>query len=276
MKINGKEIAANILSNLKSRVEKHKVLGITPQLYIILLSDSPSSASYVKQKLLKGEEIGVKITLDKEDPNISTEKLIEKINKLNNDNKVNGIIVQRPMPAHLDETVIANLVTPQKDVDGFNENSIFEVPVAMAILKLLKNIHSDNFEDWLRLQKITVLGKGITAGKPIINSLNKLGIQPLTIDSKTLNKEEILKNSDIVISAVGKKNVFDVNDIKNGAIIIGVGQHKESDDKFHGDFLEEEIAEKNLYYSPTPGGVGPVNVACLLENLVEAFENSLK
>lgn len=276
MIINGREISSQILGDLKQRVEKLKTENIIPHLYIILLSDDVSSTSYVKQKMLRGGEIGVKITLDGKSSQISTKELLEKIEQLNNDNSVHGIIVQRPMPNNLDEETIAKAIIPQKDVDGFNPNSKFGVPVALAILKILETIHPNNFNNWLIQQKICVIGKGITAGKPIINSLQKLEVEPLIIDSKTDNRNEILKTADIIISAVGKPNVFKSFEIKNGAILIGVGLHGEDDGKFHGDFNQEEIQNIASFYSPTPGGVGPVNVSMLLANLVKATENKLK
>lgn len=276
MIINGREISFEILEDLKQRVEKLKAKNVFPHLYIILISDDASSASYVKQKMLRANDIGVKITLDRENPQISTEKLLEKISSLNKDNLVHGIIVQRPMPKTLDEEKIANSIAPQKDVDGFNPDSKFKIPVALAVLKLLENTHPKNFNDWLIQQKICVIGKGITAGKPIINYLQKLGIKPLIIDSKTSNRDEILKNSDIIISAVGKPDVFKSLEIKNNAVLIGVGLHKEEDGKFHGDFNEEEINNIASFYSPTPGGVGPLNVSMLLKNLVKASENKLE
>ncbi len=279
MIIDGKEIAAGILKDLKQRVEELKKKGVTPNLYIILLSDDPSSGSYVKQKMLRGEEIGVKITLENADPQISTEKLIEKINRLNNNPSVHGIIVQRPMPKQLDEEKIEFSVIPQKDVDGFNPNSKFGVPVALAVMEILSKLKTENlklknlnFEGWLKTQKITVIGRGLTAGKPIINSFKKMGIEPFVISSQTQNPEEVLKNSDIVVSAVGKPNIINSSNVKKGTILIGVGMHREEDGKFHGDYDEEEIQNTASFYTPTPKGVGPVNVSMLLKNLVEASE----
>ena len=273
MRIDGKQIAAEILSDLKVRVEKLKEKNIIPHLYIILLSNDASSASYVNQKIKRGEEIGVKITLDRQNPNISTEELVEKIHKLNIDKNVHGIIVQRPMPKHLNEFEIEEAVKPTKDVDGFNSKTKFATPVAAAVLNVLKAIHNENFDKWLGLQKITVVGKGITAGGPIIRLLQKKGIEPSIISSKTTNRSEILNASDIVISAVGKPNVVSSDEVKNNAIVIGVGMHMEDDGKFKGDFNEEEISKIASFYSPTPGGIGPLNVTMLLSNLVTAAEN---
>lgn len=272
MKIDGKQIAAEVLEDLKVRVEKLNEKNIIPNLYIILLSDDASSESYVKQKQIKGEQIGVKITVEKGNINTTTEELIKKIETLNKDKSVHGVIVQRPMPKTLNEEKIKTAVNPLKDVDGFNQNSNFKVPVSLAVLKILENVHSDNFKDWLEKQRISVLGKGLTAGGPIIETLQSLGIKPNIITSSTSNKQELLKESDIVISAVGKENIVSSKDLKKDSILIGVGMHKGDDGKFHGDFNEEDIQSIVSYYSPTPGGVGPVNVSMLLSNLVEATE----
>lgn len=276
MKIDGRQIAAEVLEDLKVRVEKLKQKNIIPNLYIILLSDDASSESYVKQKQIKGEQIGVKITVEKGNFNTTTEELIKKINKLNQDKSVHGVIVQRPMPKNLDEEKIKTAINPLKDVDGFNQSSNFKVPVSLAVLRILENVHPDDFKDWLVKQKISVLGKGLTAGGPIINTLQSFGIKPNIITSSTPNKEELLNEADIVISAVGKENIVSSKDLKKGSILIGVGMHKGDDGKFHGDFNEEEIQNIVSFYSPTPGGVGPINVSMLLSNLVEATEMLFK
>lgn len=274
MKIDGREISNQILESLKLRVEKLKTKNVTPCLYIILLSDDVSSKSYVNQKIIKAEELNIKITLDKESIHISTEKILQKISNLNKDSNVHGIIVQRPLPKILSEEKIKDAIIPSKDVDGFNSKSKFGVPVALAVLKLLEKAHPQDFNNWLKQQKICVIGKGITAGQPIIHSLEKLGIKSQIIDSKTINRNDILKTSDIIISAVGKANVFADNQIKKDVILIGVGLHREEDGKFHGDFNEEKIQNTASFYSPTPGGVGPVNIAMLFKNLVIATEQA--
>jgi methylenetetrahydrofolate dehydrogenase (NADP+)/methenyltetrahydrofolate cyclohydrolase len=236
--------------------------------------------SYINQKKLKGEGLGIKITIDAIGKNNSTNELINKINVLNNNKSVNAIIVQRPMPKQINEEKIANAVIAQKDIDGFNVNSLFATPVALAVITILKRIHelskiNGDFNNWLKEKNILVIGKGITAGTPIIKYLQKLGIKVNTIDSKTGKKQEVLKNSDIIISAVGKENVVRGLDIKEGVILVDVGMHREKDGKFHGDYKEEEIENKASFYTPTPGGVGPINVAILMKNLVKATERSI-
>ncbi len=278
MLFDGKIIAGEILQDLTKRVGTLKGKGITPRLYVITLSNDPSSTAYIRQKVLKGEQIGVNITVDKENPKITTNALVEKIEALNNNNSVHGIIVQRPMPKHLDEEIISLAINPKKDVDGFHTGSNFGTPVALAVLEILEQIQKtenekQKFEEWLKTKRIAVLGKGITAGGPIIKALRKIGVEPQIISSRTEYPNEILKRSDIIISAVGKPNIVDDLIIKNGAILIGVGMHKEEDGKFHGDFDEEEVKDIAGIYTPTPGGVGPVNVAMLLKNLIEAAES---
>lgn len=272
MKIDGKLIASEILEDLKKRVDVLKEKGIIPHLYVILLINDTATLSYIKQKKLKSEEISAKITIDEINPNITTDRLLEKIKELNKDKFVHGIIVQQPLPKNLDNEKIINAINIQKDIDGFNPGSKFKIPVGLAVLEILRKIHNKNFRNWLISQQITVLGKGLTAGGPIIKTLHEFGIKPNVISSKTENSEGILNNSDIVISAVGKESVVKRDNLKKGVILIGVGMHNESG-KLKGDYEESDIENTASYYTPTPGGVGPVNVSMLMKNLVEAAEN---
>jgi methylenetetrahydrofolate dehydrogenase (NADP+)/methenyltetrahydrofolate cyclohydrolase len=277
MKIDGREISQLILEDLKKQVEKLKLSSITPHLYILLLTDDPSAKSYVNQKSLKSQQIGTEITIETVNPKIETRDLLQKINKLNKDNSIHGIIVQRPVPSQIREEDISKAIAIEKDIDGFCPNSKFSIPVALAVFEILQNIKNRissarnlTLKGWLKGQKITVIGNGLTAGGPIIRSFKNLGIEPLLITSKTENKKELLRNSDIIISAVGKANIVEDSMIKKGVILIGVGMHREKDGKFHGDYDERNIEDTASFYTPTPGGVGPLNVAMLLRNLVQA------
>ncbi len=275
MKIDGREIAQNILSNLKRRVETLKKKGITPHLVIILVGHDPASEAYVKQKAQKGEAIGIKVTVKNYQLSTTNYQLLEAIKQFNNDSNVHGIIVQQPLPPQIDVSAIINAVDPQKDVDGFHPQTKFPMPLAVAVLKILEEVSFSNtstFIKWLGGKKIVIIGKGETGGGPIIKRLKELGIKTIVIDSKTPNPHELTKTADIIISSVGKPNIVKESAIKNGVILISVGLHKGEDGKLHGDYEEEEIADIAGFYTPTPGGVGPVNVACLLENLVTATE----
>lgn len=275
MKIDGKEISAQILNNLKERVGKLKKKGVTPHLYIITFGKNPQTESYLKQKLLKAGLIDAKITIKRFTINTPQEKVLRFVEELNRNNKVHGIIIQRPLPKEFNAEKISLAVVPVKDVDGFAPHSYFQSPVGLAVIKLIEStIPDQNIHSFLKSKKNVLIGKGITAGKPIIELFNKFKIKTKVVDSKTRSKQKIMRSADIIISSVGKK-IIQKNEIKKGAILIGVGMHI-VDGKLNGDFSEKEIEKRASFYSPTPGGVGPVNVAMLMKNLVEASENLSK
>ncbi len=270
MKIDGKALAQQILDDLKQRVEILKFKALVPQMYIITFGNNPQTESYLKQKILKAEYIGAQITIKRFEENIDQKTVYDLIEKLNNDPKVNGIIVQRPMPSKFDEQTISEAVTSTKDIDGFHSNSPFKTPVAEAVIELITKA-DPNID--LKSKNIVLAGKGITAGNPIRQLFKKLGINTTYVDSQTENKDEIFRNADIIVSAVGK-NILNSGNIKNNVILIGVGMHT-VEGKLKGDYEEVEVENKSLFYTPTPGGVGPVNVAILMRNLVLASENTL-
>ena len=278
MKIDGREIAQKILDNLKIKVEKLKKRGIIPYLHIITLTTDSASQAYVLQKEKKGKEIGAKITVENLSQDTKTEELLSKIEKLNNDKNVHGIIIQRPLSPQIEEKKVAEAINPKKDVDGFHIYSDFSPPVGLSVIKILEDVYnleeeSLNFDGWLKSKKISVVGRGVTAGRPIAKTFERIGISPQVITSANENRKEILKKSDIVICAVGKPNVIKKDELKNGVILIGVGMFKDANGRFQSDYDEEEIRNIASFYTPTPGGVGPVNVAMLLSNLVKAAEN---
>lgn len=274
MKIDGKEISTQILENLKNRIGKLKEKKVIPHLYIITFGKNPQTESYLKQKILKADTIGAKITIKRFAQSISLTKVLSFVENLNKDKKVNGIIIQRPLPKNFEEEKISLAVVPAKDVDGFHPHSNFSTPVALAVLKMIEStIPHQEIHSFLKSKKIILIGKGITAGKPIIELFKKLKINTKLIDSKTKGKLKILKSADIIISSVGKK-IIQKSEIKKGVILIGVGMHVTAG-KLKGDFEEDEIKNKASYYSSTPGGVGPINVTMLMKNLVEAAEKQL-
>src|SRR3989344_7240522 len=212
MKIDGRKIADKILLQLKAKVEKLKKKSINPHLAIVFVNKDPASLTYVNQKKLKGEGIGAKINIINFSQNTAESEILKTIEQLNNDNNVHGIIVQQPLPKNISNNVYLS-VSPNKDADGFLPNSKFQPPITLAILKILEQIFTrshlaisqgETLITWLKSQNIVVIGKGQTGGKPIINSLNKKGVNPTIIDSKTPNPKKITQNADIIISAVGK------------------------------------------------------------------------
>jgi len=280
MKIDGKQITQEILGNLKKKAEKLRKKNIYPKLAIIMVADNLASVAYIKQKELKAESIGTKTITYKLKSNIKASELVELIEELNNDKNIHGIIVQQPLPKNINAKIITQTIDPKKDVDGFHLNSHFQMPIIMAILKILEKVYSYNpkiesrFLDWLRNNKIAVIGKGETGGKPIIQMFEKMKIPVIVIDSKTKQPENLTKKADIIISAVGKKNILKPEMIKKGVVLIGIGISRGKNAKLVGDYSENEIKNIASFYTPTPGGIGPVNVAMLLKNLILACEKS--
>jgi methylenetetrahydrofolate dehydrogenase (NADP+)/methenyltetrahydrofolate cyclohydrolase len=277
MIIDGRTISSQILEDLKKRVEKLKAKGVTPTLAVILIGDQKASAIYVRQKEIKAKEVGVDPQIYRFEDHITNEEIETLVKKLDKNPKIHGIILQRPAPPQIRVEEIEEFISPVKEVDGFGINSIYAVPVAAATLKMIENAYdnlniNEPFIDWLKSKKVVVIGKGETGGKTIIQILRKNGVEPFIVDSKTENKDARIKEGDIVVSAVGKSGVVTGLNLKKGAILVGVGIFSQ-DGKTHGDYEESEIENIASFYSPTPGGVGPVNVSMLMENVVEASEN---
>jgi len=263
MKIDGRAIANHILDNLQTHVSALKERGITPTLAVIQIGDDPGSNAYIRQKQKSAEQIGAKLILCHVSSITYQAELQKLIQKYNDDPSVHGIIVQRPLPKNLH----AEQIRLSKDVDGFLPDSPYPVPVVSAVLTILG--------DRINSKKIAVIGRGETAGKPIADALIKRGYDLSIIHSQTPNPEEIIKTADIVISCVGRRHVVRRHNIKKGAILISVGLSRDSEGKLHGDYEEEEIKDVARLYTPTPGGVGPINVACLMVNLVKAANSLL-
>ena len=290
MRIDGKHIALEIKSKLKVQVEDLKSKGIFPHLFVILIGDDPASVTYVGQKQKVADEIGIKLSVIRKQRTKNKEQIINIVKKLNYDPLVHGIIIQRPLPLDIDKEELDKLVVPEKDVDGFHPNSPFTPPVASAVLKIiewvqtnshpelvsgstkmLKRIQHDKltFSNWLKKQKILVIGRGETAGKPIAETLQKIGVPFKVAHSKTANINELCLVSNIIISCVGRPNVVRHNMISSKTVLIGVGLHSENG-KLQTDYGQKDLAGIASYYTPVPGGVGPVNVACLFENLLKS------
>lgn len=294
MKIDGIKIADEIYKDLNLRILKLRQQGLNLQIIVVIIGADPASISYITQKRKRCEEIGIKFTLLKLPLNANNKELADIINKYNNNPAVHGIIIQRPVPPQIDKQILTNTINTNKDIDGFRADSAFEVPVAKAVIRVLEEVylaHNNNdlrqnfkvineqsdygFIKWLKTKSIAILGRGETAGTPIIKHLYKTGLNPLIITSTTINPEKIIKSSDIVISAVGKSDIIKPEYLKNDVILLGVGMHKGTDGKFHGDYNPDEIISKASFYTPVTGGIGPINVAYLITNLVISAERTV-
>ena len=268
MKIDGKGIASNILQTLADKVTFLKQKGIIPTLAVILVGDDPASLAYIKQKQKAADTIGATVVFSHQSSDIRPEKLQEIITIFNSDKNIHGVIIQRPVPLKNIHPILHSVFL-SKDVDGFLPNSPFAVPVALAVEEILKNAKCQ-----MPNAKFVIIGRGETAGKPIADYLIKLGCAPTVIHSHTPNPKELMKTADIIISCVGKERIVTSDDIKKGAILISVGIWRDTEGKLYGDYDEKDIEHIASFYTPTPKGVGPVNVACLMQNLVIAANNS--
>lgn len=282
MIIDGRAIAEKIFNDLSAKTKKLKEDGITPTAAIIIVGDDPASLAYVKQKELKAESIGAEATVLHYESGITNQELLSTIEQLNNDDNIHGIIVQRPLPNHIDNQAVDQATDAKKDIDAFREDAPYDMPLAAAVVKILENIFArsdldqgQTFTQWLKSKNIVVIGKGETGGGPVITKLKKLGVEPYVIDSKTENAEKLTENADIIISTVGNKNAKLPQKLKKNVVMIIVGMYRGDDGKLHGDYEKDVLENVASFYTPVPGGVGPVNVAMLLSNLVDAATATL-
>lgn len=262
MKIDGKAIAQELLAGLEARVRALAARGVTPTLAVIQVGDDAGSAAYIRQKQKAADTIGARLIHKKFPADTAVHQVNGTIQQCNNDASVHGLIIQRPIPKGL---ILVDVV-PQKDVDGFLPNSPYPVPVAAAVIKILDSVNNRYNE-----KSFVVIGRGETAGKPIAEALRKKGCTVTTVHSQTSRPDETIKTADIVISCVGKPNVVRRDNVKKGVVLIGVGIWRDETGKLRGDYEEGDIADVACAYTPTPGGVGPVNVACLMLNLINAI-----
>lgn len=290
MIIDGKSIAGTILSTLTDTVQTIVANNVVPTMAVILIGDDPASLAYIKQKQKAAETIGARVIFDHQSDTISADILKNLIQKYNSDPSIHGLIVQRPIPASLgDVSMILDSIDPKKDIDGFLPNSTYTVPVAAAVGECLKEIYRSTetptldptqFEStylaWLQKKNIAIIGRGTTAGGPILHYFEKLHCATSQIYSKTPNPDNVILAADIVVSCVGKPHIVTAANSKAGAILISVGIWRNEEGKLHGDYEISEIEHHASWYTPTPGGVGPVNVACLMQNLVKACMISIE
>lgn len=258
--IDGKALSQTILSRLKNVIEEK---GLRPSLLIIQVGDNPASNQYVALKKKRGEEIGISIHVEKL-PTDDYEKAISLI--INQyQSKVQGIMIQLPLPDSAKTKEVLNLIPPKLDVDGLRlPTSYFKPAVVDAVLQLLSSVDLD-----LMKQQMLVIGDSPYVGHAIKTALEqKFGNEVLSVDEFTKNPVEVLQKADIVISCVGKPHGYAVRQMKAGATLIDVGTSKNSDGKIVGDFDITEVAGHLLAYTPVPGGVGPMTIASLLQHTV--------
>ena len=273
MIIDGKKIAQEILSDLKKEVEK---LDVKPTIAVVIVGENPSSKIYVNLKNKKATEIGMN-SLVVEMPENTTQKELEiKIDELNNNPDINAILVQLPLPLHINTYEILKKISPIKDVDGFHPENIGKLAIGLkpyaqsctpkGVIRLL-GAYGVSLEG----KNVVVIGRSNIVGKPLSLMLLALNATVTMAHSKTKNLPEITKRADIVISAVGSPKLVKKDWIKDKAVVIDVGISKNSEGKIEGDVDFEDMKDKASFITPVPGGVGPMTIAMLLENTLNLY-----
>lgn len=277
MLLDGKALSNKIKEELKATITSLKQkYNDTPTLSIIRVGDNSASEIYVRNKVKTASAVGINAEEIHLDGLISMEELINTIDNLNNDPKVNGIIVQLPLPKHLHEQTVINKISDEKDVDGFgllNKGKLFGGIVSLrpatphGIMRLL-----DEYNIELSGKNALVIGRSNIVGKPAALMLLERNATVTIAHSRTTNLKEIAKNADIIVVAVGKKHFLTADMVKEGAVIVDVGINR-VDGKLYGDADFDNIKDKASYITPVPGGVGPLTIVTLLSNTIDAFVN---
>ena len=270
--IDGKQIAADIREKLKQKIAR---LPVAPQLAIVLVGNDEPSLIYVRNKQKAAAQIGLQSQLYHMDEDTSEEELLNVIAKLNADKQINGIIVQLPLPKQLNTTRIINAISPLKDVDGFhpyntgmlqnNEQPYFIAATPLGVMKLIKSVNQN-----LSGKNVVLIGASLIVGRPLATLLLNQECTVSITHAQTKNIKELTTKADILVAACGVAKLVKADWIKENAILIDVGINRDSG-KLCGDIDFEDVKEKAGAITPVPGGVGPMTIAMLLSNTVDAY-----
>ncbi len=272
--IDGKEVAKKTREEVREEVETLKKKGITPKLTVIMVGNNPASKVYVKQKSKACNEVGVEYEEYFLDAKITQKKLLELIEKLNNDASVNGILLQSPLPPHLDINEAFRAIDYRKDVDGFHPMNVGKLVLGQdtfisctpyGIMRLFEAYKID-----LCGKNVVIIGRSNIVGKPLVQCCLNHNATVTVCHSKTKDVREVAKNADVVVAAIGKPNFVKADMVKENAIVIDVGINRLDTGKLVGDVDFETVSQKASYITPVPGGVGPMTVAMLMNNVVKA------
>ena len=272
--IDGKELAKKIRANLKIECEELKNKQINPKLAVIMVGDDPASKVYVRNKSKACEEVGVEYKEYLLSSTTTQKKLIELIEKLNQDKTINGILLQSPIPANLDINEAFRTISPQKDVDGFNPVNVgklvlnqdtFVSCTPYGIMKMFEEYNID-----LTGKNVVILGRSNIVGKPLMHCCLNKNATVTVCHSKTQNLAQKAKEADILISAIGKAQFVTADMVKENAVVIDVGINRLENGKITGDVDFKNVKEKASYITPVPGGVGPMTIAMLMNNVIKA------
>lgn len=281
VKIDGKAFSQVILEKIR---EEHNQLkekyGKQAGLAVVIVGNNPASQVYVRNKMKACENVGFYSENIELDENISEEELLQEIDKLNKNDRINGILVQLPLPSHINELKIIDSISPEKDVDGFHVANIGKMVIGdetgflsctpYGIMQLL-----EEYKIEIAGKDAVIIGRSNIVGKPMALMLIQKGATVQVCNSRTKDLRKKLNDADIIIVAAGVPKLLKKEDVKEGAVVIDVGINR-VDGKICGDVDYEEVAEKASYITPVPGGVGPMTIASLIKNTFKSYKNSLK
>ena len=274
--IDGKALAAKLRTDLKPRVDALNARGVHPGLAVILVGDDPASAIYVRNKIKACEEVGIRSFFDRLPTDASQATLLARVHELNADPAVHGILVQMPLPAHLDSQQVLDAIAFDKDVDGLHATNAgltlmgrphFRSCTPYGVMKMLESIGAP-----LAGCHAVVLGRSNMVGKPMAMLLLAANATVTMAHSKTRDLATITRQADVLVAAVGRRNLVTADMVKPGAIVIDVGTNKSPEGRLVGDVDFSRVKEVAGFISPVPGGVGPMTITMLLVNTIEAAE----
>ena len=272
--LDGKKVSQKVKDELKIEVNELKKSGINPRLAVIMVGDNSASQIYVRNKNKVCDYIGIEFEEYILSEETKQEELLQLIDKLNNKKEVNGILLQSPIPNHLDINEAFRKISPEKDVDGFHPVNVGKLALGQdtfisctpyGIIKIL-----EDYDIKKEKKNAVVIGRSNIVGKPMSQCLLNKNATVTICHSKTKNLSDITKKADILVAAIGKPNFVTEDMVKPGAVIIDVGINRMEDGKLKGDVDFEEVSKKASYITPVPGGVGPMTIAMLMTNLVKA------
>lgn len=276
--IDGVALSQKLRADVTARVQALKARGITPGLAVILVGDNPASQVYVRNKVKGCEDCGFHSVLEKYDASMSESELLARIAALNADPAIHGILVQLPVPKHIDATKVIEAISPLKDVDGFHVASAGALMTGMpgfwpctpyGCMKMLESIHYD-----LRGKHAVVIGRSNIVGKPMALMLLQKNATVTICHSATPDLKAFTLQADVIVAAVGKRNVLTLDMVKPGAVVLDVGMNRNEAGKLCGDVDFEGVRQVASAITPVPGGVGPMTITMLLVNTLEAAERA--
>jgi len=274
--IDGVALSQKLRADVARRVQALKALGITPGLAVVLVGENPASQVYVRNKVKACEDAGLHSVLEKYEATLTEAALLARIVALNNDPAIHGILVQLPVPAHIDASRVIEAISPAKDVDGFHVASAGALMTGMpgfwpctpyGCMKMLESIHYD-----LKGKHAVVIGRSNIVGKPMALMLLQKHATVTICHSATANLKALTLQADVIVAAVGKRNVLTADMVKPGAVVLDVGMNRNDAGKLCGDVDFEGVRQVAGYITPVPGGVGPMTITMLLVNTLEAAE----